>query len=437
MSSTSTPADPIVKRLQTVQHLIDSGKLSEAAERLQGVAKSAPLDPRVYLIGMRLADAAGQPKRAEDAVRRAVQLQPEWPVAITELALLLARQNRFEEAIGQAQKAMALDGDNPDVLGRVIEVAHRTQHLELAKQWLRRASAIAPDNSKIKRYLAQDLRATGEREEALAIYDALLQAKPDDTEALLGRAQTLLDLGRNERALADTTALLALHGPNDVLQYWHELAQGRVPARQPLAMVQQLFDGMADLYDQHVVAGLKYTLPRDVAARIRTLYPDSLNVLDLGCGTGLLGASLGRIQGAMIGVELSPRMVEQAAKHGVYDRFHTVDLMEALEATPAGLYDVIAALDVFIYVGDIASAVPNALRVLRDGGHFIFSCETAGEDEADLVLRPTQRYAHKASAIEALCRAAGFAQVSVEAMPLRYEGNEPVQGFLVIAKKPA
>ena len=98
---------------------------------------------------------------------------------------------------------------------------------------------------------------------------------------------------------------------------------------------------------------------------------------------------------------------------------------------------MIAALDVFIYVGELDAAIPNALRVLRDGGRFVFSCETAAEDEADLVLRPTQRYAHKASHVEALCRAAGFAEVTLEPMVLRYESLEPVQGFLVIATKPA
>ena len=35
-----------------------------------------------------------------------------------------------------------------------------------------------------------------------------------------------------------------------------------------------------------------------------------------------------------------------------------------------------------------------------------------------------------------MCRAAGFADVTLEPMPLRYENLEPVQGYLVIAKKP-
>jgi predicted TPR repeat methyltransferase len=198
-----------------------------------------------------------------------------------------------------------------------------------------------------------------------------------------------------------------------------------------------LYDGFAELFDQHVVAGLKYSLPRDVARIITERYPDrTLNVLDLGCGTGLLGACLGRIQGAMVGVELSPQMIEQAGRHGVYDRFHNVDLLDALEATPASLYDVIAALDVFVYAGDMSRAIPDAFRILRSAGYFIFSCERALEDEPDLLLRPTQRFAHKASHVESMCLAAGFEQVTIDSVSLRLENNEPVEGFLVIARKP-
>ncbi len=438
MTSTATALDPLAKRLQTVQHLIASGKLSEAAQRLQTAAKSAPGDPRVYLTGMKLAEAAGQPQRAQDAARRALQLAPEWPVAMTELALLLARQDQLEEAITLAQRSMALDGDNPQVLGRVIDIAHRAKRLDLALVWIRRAIDVAPHTLLLRLQFAHDLRLTGQRSEAIQTYDAILATVPGNPQALLGRAQTLIETDDLGRAAQDTAELTAQDAGNEEYRFWHQLAQGITPARQPVGMVRELFDSMSDGYDQHIVAQLKYKLPREVARAIKTLYPESkLNVLDLGCGTGLLGACLGRVDGAMIGVEVSPRMIEQAARHGVYDRFHNVDLLDALRETPASLYDVIAALDVFIYVGDIAGAVPDAFRVLRDGGRFIFSCETASESEADLVLRPTMRYAHKVSQVEALCRAAGFDSVAVESMTLRYEALEPVQGFLVTAGKPA
>ncbi|MEO8656288.1 MAG: methyltransferase domain-containing protein [Ramlibacter sp.] len=439
MTSTATPfPDALAKRLHRIQQLITAGELKEAAQKLNVEVERAPGDPRIYLMGMRLAEAAGNPAGALEAARRAVNVMPEWPVAVTELALLLARQNQFAEAIEQAQLAVKLDGNNPQVLAGVIDIAHRAQHFELAIAWLQSAMHISPGNADIQLLLARDWRMTGQMEKSVAAYNELLSRDPAQEQALLGRAQTAMAMGNQQLALRDCEALLAAHPEDEEVQFFVELARGNTPGRQPAKMVRALYDGFADLYDQHVVAGLKYKLPREIAAVISERYPDrKLNVLDLGCGTGLLGACLGRIEGALVGVDLSKPMIDQAIKHGVYDRFHNVDLLEALEATPESLYDVITALDVFVYVGDLTAAIPDAYRILRRGGHFIFSCEQAQETESDLVLRPTQRYAHKASHVEALCRAAGFEQVTLEVKPLRYEKNQPVAGFLVIARKPA
>jgi len=438
MTPTATHLDPLAQRLQTIQKLIKNSKLPEAATKLNAAVKAAPGDARVFLMGMRLAEARGNAAGALDAARRAVNLAPQWAVAVTELAFLLARQNHLKEAVTQAQRAVELDGNNPELLARVIDVAHRAQHFDLALAWLQRAAVISPDNADIKRLLARDLRLTGQLDKALATYNALLEASATDTLSLMGRMQTALAMDNRAAALKDCETLLSLHPGNEEVLFYADLARGNTPARQPAAIVRSLYDGFAELYDQHVVAGLKYKLPREVARIITERYPDrTLNVLDLGCGTGLLGACLGRIQGALVGVELSPRMIDQAVRHNVYDRFHNVDLHDALAATPPALYDVIAALDVFIYAGDMTAAIPQAYAILRSGGHFIFSCERADDSEADLVLRPSQRYAHKASHIESLCRAAGFGEIALEAMPLRYEQNQPVEGFLVIARKPA
>ena len=436
MTPTATTLDPLAQRLAAIQKLIQAGKLPDAVKKLNAATKAAPGDPRVFLMGMRLAEAAGNSAGAQDAARRAVNLAPAWPVAVTELAFLLARQNQFKEALAFAGRAMELDGNNPQVLAHAVDIAHRAQHFELAIAWLQRAAVVSPDNADIQRLLARDLRLTGHHDKALAAYNDLIQASPLDALALMGRVQTALAIGNLSMALKDCESLQSLHPDDEEVFFYTELARGNTPTRQPAAMVRSLYDGFAELYDQHVVASLKYKLPKEVAKLITERYPDHvLNVLDLGCGTGLLGACLGRIQGALVGVELSPAMIGQAARHNVYDRFHNVDLRDALEATPESLYDVIAALDVFIYAGDMSAATPQAFRILRSGGHFIFSCERALEGEANLVLRPSQRYAHKASHIESLCREAGFAEVGIEIMPLRYENNQPVEGFLVVARK--
>lgn len=437
-SSPTTFADPVASKLREAQTLIEAGKFPEAAGKLNATRAVAPNDPRVYLLGMLLAEAAGNPQGALQSGQRALELGYEWPVAVTEVALLLARQNKFDDAIALASRAVKLDGDNPALLGRVIDIAHRAKRLDMAIPWLERAIKIAPEHLHIQYLLARDHAETGAHERALAGLEPLLQAKPNDPILLICRLKSRLALGQTARATQDGETLVALEPDNPKYSFWRDLAAGITPPRYPPSMVREMYDGFADTFDQHLVTGLKYSLPRKVAASIKGFYPDNtLNILDLGCGTGLLGATLGRINGALVGVELSEKMIEQAARHGVYDRFHNVDLVGALQETPEALYDVITALDVLIYVGDLGETITNAKRILKPGGRFIFSCEAAGEGEKNLMFRSTQRFAHKPSHVETQCRSAGFDDVYIEFVTLRFEAGKPIEGFLVNAEKPA
>lgn len=187
--------------------------------------------------------------------------------------------------------------------------------------------------------------------------------------------------------------------------------RGETPAHQPVELNRALFDGMAEIYDQHIVRGLGYRLPKIVADRILERYPEKhLNVLDLGCGTGLLGVCLGRLDGFLISVEISQKMIEQAVRHKVYDKFHTVDLTRA---------------------------VLDAHRILQPAGDFWFSCEIADEAGPELALQANGRYAHKRSHVASACRAAGFESVEIEELDLRREAGVPVRGILVRARKAA
>jgi predicted TPR repeat methyltransferase len=436
MTSTPQAADPLAKPLSAIEKLIAEGKLHEARQQLQAVAGVAKGDPRIHLLTSRIAEAAGDLQGSIEHARLAVNAAPGWSVAMTEFALALARANQFTHALAAAERAVQMDPNNPAVLTRVIDVAHRAQHHPLALGWLRRLSALTPGNRAVESLIARDLRLNGEHAAALQAYDALVESDGPHPAHLIGRLQAALALGNTEAARRDGAALLAQQPDNPEYRFWHDLAAGGTPPHQPVAMVQALYDGFAPLYDRHVVASLKYKLPKIVGDRILAWHPDrQLNVLDLGCGTGLLGVCLGKLQGALIGVDVSQPMIDQATRHNVYDRFHRVDLLEALEATPESLYDVVAALDVFIYTGDLSRAIPDAHRILKPGGRLVFSCEAAADGEADLALRPTMRYAHRASVVEQQCRAAGFETVEVEPMTLRYENVQPIEGFLVTARK--
>lgn len=424
--------------IQRVETLIAEKKLTEATALLNAIEGFAQADPRFHLLCMGLAEASGKPDEARAAAYKAVEKTPHWVPAVLNLALLLARQDRYPEAIEEAKKTFALVPDNLDVLHKLVEIAHRSQQYPLAVQWLTHAITLDPSNKQNQRALASDLSRLGDTARAVALLDALVHADASDTESLLARAHTYLAAGQLDLSLQDWDTLLKHQPDNTSWQYYRELALGHTPSTQPTQLVSAMFDGMASSFDMHLVRGLRYQLPRQVAAQLLEWHPDrAFNLLDLGCGTGLLGVFLGPINGAMVGVDASAKMMEEAARHGVYNRFHHVNLLDALQSTPDNLYQVVAALDVFIYVGALEQPVQDIHRVLVPGGRLVFSCERAAEDEGDMVLRTSGRYAHKQSHIEALCHAAGFTQLDVQAIEVRLEGGKPVNGFLVVARKGA
>lgn len=427
--------------IQHVKALIRKGALKDAAQELNRAAHTAQNDPRLHLLGMELAEASGNAKGARECAERAVRKSPQWAPGVMNLALLLARQNQFPEALAQARQAMALAPADAGLLPAAIQVAQRCGANADIKTWTQQALAQQPGQHGHRLTLGQALLALGESEAALTAFETVLATDLDNVAAAAGRAHALLAAGRQADAVAAWDALLAREPEQAAWAFNRAVAAGDKPSSLPLAVVQDTYDALAPVYDMHMLRTLHYRLPKDVADRLLAQHPTrEFHLLDLGCGTGLLGLMLGKIAGSMIGVDASRKMIEQAARHGVYERFHNVNLLDALRDTPASLYHVIAALDVFVCVGDLAQAITDAQRVLRPEGRLVFSCEAApetAEADAGWVLQANGRYAHRRAHVEALCQAAGFAEVQVQDVDLRLEKGVPVRGFLIEAVKPA
>ncbi len=438
MSASATSHDPIRQLLETASRQIQNNELREAAETLNKAQMTWPNDARIFMMAGLMAEKSGNIPAAFDALRRCVALDPNWSPGELQLALLYARRGMYDKAIMHAERLAKREPNNALVLGHLVDFAHATGNLELAVRELRRGLEYLPKDVQMRTLLASDLQVQGQRAEALRLWDELIADDPKNEQALLGRVTTLIEAGKASAATRDTTTLLELSPGNTIYAYYSAIAHGVTPEHQPPELNRAMFDDMAATYDQHVVRGLRYQLPKIVAEKIIQRFPTkSLSVLDLGCGTGLLGVCLGRLDGFLIGVDISHAMIAQAGSHGLYDRFHTVNILDAVRETPDNQYEVITALDVFIYTGDLKATIPNAHRILMPAGDLYFSCEVAPEDGPDLVLQPNGRYAHKRSHVQALCKQVGFEQVEIEELVLRHEGGEPVNGILVTARKAA
>lgn len=441
MNQKFSHAKHFIARLKNIEMQIDRNQLQDAAKQLNVLVKTAANDPRLFLLGSRLAEAAKNPAAMLQSAHKAHELAPYWPVASIYLAEVLVTQHEAEKAMAMAEQAVeqAVTQSSLDVelLTKAAVVAQRVNHHTRALQWLREAEAVDPGNVSVRYKIGLTLAHVGEDKESIDIFTELLCLRPANPALLLARMRAYLHLNQAEEAIADGDVLLSLEPGNETYQFYLDIAHKRTPVTQPGSVVTGLFDGYAEGFDRHLVGQLHYKLPRDVAAMINHWHPDRQgDVLDLGCGTGLLGLCLGPINGVLVGVDLSAQMIAQASMHRVYDSFHQVNLLDALRATPENLYHVISALDVLIYVGSLDTVIPDAYRILLSGGRFVFSCEAGLDQGPDYSLQMSYRYCHSRSYVLRLLDEAGFGNVEVVERVLRVEAGEPVQGFLVTAQKP-
>ena len=440
MSSTTLREQEHVKQLQYIERVIGENRLTDAARMLNTLAKTAPQDPRIFLLGSLMAEAANNLDGMLTAAKKAVDLAPGWPVASIRLAGVYSAKGQANLAVQTAEQAIfEATQDNSlatEYLTRAAAIAVKCQHYPQAALWAEQASAMAPENAQLKHLMAEAQAYNGQYEEAIALYTELLLQEPDNTDFLHDRLLAYINTAQTPLAQQDAERLVALAPDNETFTYYASMLKGETPATQPASVVTRLFDTSAAQFDQHLIGNLQYTLPQDVAQWILDWYPDKkVDVLDLGCGTGLLGASLGPLKGVIVGVDLSTKMIEKAAQRGVYAQFNQVNVLDALQATPESHYDVITALDVLIYVGDLSMVIPNAHRILTPGGRFVFSCEAAPKKVKTFALQATQRFVHQQDHVNKLLKTAGFGQIQMETRALRLEAGEPVQGFVVTAQK--
>lgn len=440
MTNTFIHSRQHIAQLKSIEQKIDQHQLQDAALLLNQLSSSASRDPRLYLLGSRLAQASNNLIGMIQAARQAHHLAPQWPVATIYLAGVVAESKDFEESLPLAQlavhQATSQGTIDLELLNKAAYIAQRLGNHTLTLQWLRMAEQLSPNDVAIQYKIGLTQINLGDFEAAIDVLSAQIALAPDNVVLLSARLQAYLYAKQNELAAVDSDALLALEPNNQTFQFFQAVARGLTPDAQPPAMITGLFNGSAAGFDHHQVVQMHYKLPRDVALMIKGWHPDQkADVLDLGCGTGLLGACLGPQEGVVVGVDLSEDMIKQAMRHQVYDRFHHVNILDALQSTPENLYHVIAALDVFVYIGKLDAAIANAHRILLPGGHFVFSCEGNTSGAADYTLQASYRYAHQPNYVRQQLLQAGFVNIDLEDRILRYEAGVPIQGFLVTAQK--
>lgn len=217
------------------------------------------------------------------------------------------------------------------------------------------------------------------------------------------------------------------------------MGEGEAPEKAPDAYVMTLFDQHAEVFDSVLVDQLGYSVPMMLGDALPAFLPDgAARLLDLGCGTGLVGEALYYIVDHAVGVDLAERMIEIADEREVYDELYVAEAVRFLEEAEIAAFDLIVAADVLPYMGALDRFFAGLARNAAPGAHLAFSSETL-DDAAfggrDFVVGPHQRFAHPLDYIEACLAQNGFERLLAEPITVRHEQGAPVAGHLVIARK--
>ncbi|CAN7180809.1 methyltransferase domain-containing protein [Mesorhizobium amorphae] len=203
----------------------------------------------------------------------------------------------------------------------------------------------------------------------------------------------------------------------------------------PSAFVEMLFDHYAESFEESLVDKLGYRLPEFLDLAVRRARPGRFRlVLDLGCGTGLMGQRLRPIADRLEGYDISAAMLKQARAKGVYDLVAKADLQDFSYARPKA--DLVVAADVFIYVGALDRVISRIAGLLAGDGLFAFSVETL-VGEGGFALQPSRRYAHSHAYVGQVLAANGFSVLSMDPTVIRLDRSQPVEGLAVVAALPA
>jgi predicted TPR repeat methyltransferase len=452
--------------MRRVREMVREGRIAAARPLLSAVARIAPPSPELWEVEARLLLREGDVAAALATLDRAVAMQPGAVELLVCRAGARAQAGDMRGALCDAADAVLAapqEARAKALLGALLLQAKRPAE---ALPCLAEAVAAAPDEIEARLALARAQELCGAPEAAAATLAEGIARTPTHvrlrTEAVLLQARlgrftaavalaeqarlegcadacvlgllghALSSLGRHDEAARAYAEALKL-APEDPYVRHLVAAAGLVAdlGRAPAEYVRVVFDGYAARFDSHLI-GLGYRVPGLARAALADAVPGG-PVLDLGCGTGLMALALSDLPiGPFVGVDLSPRMLAEAAQRSLYAELHEADI-ETFLAAEQRRFPLMLAGDVLPYFGSLGPLFGAVAARLAPGGRFLCSVELLeGAPCPGWQLGPLGRYRHAPEHLREAALAAGMQVLILRPEVIRQEQDAPVPGLFAV-----
>jgi len=438
------PAPDIQQAIQLHQ----ANKLAQAKRCYEAILETTPGQPdALHFLGL-LHFQQGDSKTAVSLIRQCITARPDYADAHNNLGNILKGMELPGEAESSYRTAVSLNPADHNAHSNLCVVLRAQGRYEEAVAAGLQAVELAPGLAFTWLNLANALRYAGREQQALAAYEKTVELEPGFSEALdkhnhlreLLQQRGEIELAPVEDQVIAYQKMLKQNPHHPIARHMLAALQGdAAPERAADDFVAALFDEMADEFDQHL-AMLGCKVPQLVQARLEDLLPSpagDLEVLDAGCGTGLLGTSLSTFSRSLTGVDLSQGMLDKAAETGHYDRLVRAELTGFLGGVNSH-YDLVVCAETLCYFGGLQKILGAIVNSLKPGGYLVFTTELTPRGGADeeFVLQSHGRYSHAKTYISRLMSDLALEDVRMETKTLRMEFGQPVRGCIVSARIP-
>jgi predicted TPR repeat methyltransferase len=416
------------------------GEFDEGEEVCRKILAVAPDYPDALHYAGVLAHENGRTDEALPLLERSVQLEPDQPDWHSNLGVVRQARGDLHGAIAAYERAIALRPTHANAHGNLGVLLKVTGNLADAETAYRRSIELDPQHADAHHNLAVLLSATNRSEEAVKCYCRALTLKPHYPEARRALALAYCVIGQPEYAVQLCNQWLVDEPDSSIAKHTLAAVSGQdVPLRASDDYVQQVFDSFAASFEAKL-ARLNYRAPSlvaDVLGEAGRVPERALDILDVGCGTGLCGPLLAPYARTLVGMDISAGMLKHAAEKQVYHELVQAELTEFL-TRQHGRFDVIVSADTLVYFGALEAVAAAAAGALRPGGLLVFTVEEEVEAEfaQSYRIRPHGRYTHGADYVRQLLVSVGL-EPYIGRADLRLEAGLPVTGLVVRAVKPA
>lgn len=381
-------------------------QLGESEEAIELVSRSLELAPgnvnAINNLG-NIYREIGKLERAEECYREVLGLAPQHVDSLINMAVSLRGLDKTDEALKVIKGAIEINPEHPQAWHNLGNIYRDQKQYDDALSAYQRSDLLDPADAKSSLEVARILALSDRKDDAVEVLKRVLQRDP-------------------ENAIAKHT--LASVGGEDI------------PERASDEYVRSTFDNYASSFDESL-ARLEYKAPNKVADEVLAFAGGrKLDILDVGCGTGLCGPLLRPVASSLVGIDLSSAMLKKAERREVYDELAEAELTAYLLEADAQ-YDVIICVDTLVYFGRIDEVLEAAGNRLRAGGCLVFTVERHADDDCPEAYRLQHhgRYSHSDEYVSQTITASGLKLERLEHIVPRKELGEPVSGTLVVAYK--